>query len=163
ALTAIATQHKSGQAPAGGSSNTIQFNGPMTITLSSNYGALPAINHQATITEPSGKSPLVMLNGASVAGIGLNFVTGSNRSTVRGLVLQQFAVGIELSGSNNDRIVGDYIGTDAGGQGDMGNSSAGVILSCGASNNTIGGTASADGNVISANGIGVEIDGPVTM
>jgi titin len=48
-------------------------------------------------------------------------------------------------------VEGNYVGTDATGSADLGNSSGGVLIATGAANNTIGGPAAGAGNVISGN------------
>ena len=72
--------------------------------------------------------------------------------------------GVELSGTGatGNLVLGNYIGTDATGAAAMGNSTSfgyGIILFDGASNNTIGGTASGAGNVVSGNGGGISVQG----
>jgi len=56
------------------------------------------------------------------------------------------------SGTTGNQILGNFIGTDVNGTADLGNPSDGVIIENGASNNTIGGTASGAGNTIAFNG-----------
>jgi CSLREA domain-containing protein len=62
--------------------------------------------------------------------------------------------GIDVAGSSatNNRIQGNHIGTDAAGNGDLGNRQYGVLVRDGASNNQIGGTADGAGNTIAFNG-----------
>lgn len=48
-------------------------------------------------------------------------------------------------------MAGNYIGTAKSGTAALGNESGGVLISYGASRNTLGGTASGAGNVISGN------------
>ncbi len=61
--------------------------------------------------------------------------------------------GIQLDGSTatGDLVEGNYIGTDVTGLLPLGNEIDGVIFSTGASNNTIGGTGSGQGNTIAFN------------
>jgi hypothetical protein len=70
--------------------------------------------------------------------------------------------GIQILGSSgpalNNVVQGNYIGTDATGNADLGNTNTGVAIFGGADNNTIGGTAAGEGNVISGNnlfGVGI--------
>ena len=60
--------------------------------------------------------------------------------------------GVKISGASatGNRVVGNYIGTDAPGTKPLGNGNDGVDIDGGASGNTIGGTSSASANVISA-------------
>lgn len=79
--------------------------------------------------------------------------------------------GVDLVASNGNVIAGNRIGTNGAGTGALGNGGDGVFLggSCGAgscagsSNNTVGGTTPAAGNMISGQvGDGVHIDGQGT-
>src|SRR5262249_18223 len=106
--------------------------------------------------------PLIELDGTGTSANGL-FITPSN-STIRGLVIKRFSgSGIELASSDNV-VAGNFIGTSATGDADLGNGAGGVEVDnnigpiVDASNNTIGGTAPADRNLISGNnGAGVAI------
>ncbi len=105
-------------------------------------------------------TPIIVLDGSSTgAGLeGLDLDPGSSGSTIRGLVINQFSGdGIQIQ-SDNNTIVGNYIGTDVTGTVDLGNGDDGIDIS--GANNTIGGTTSADRNIISGNANdGIEIDG----
>ncbi len=57
-------------------------------------------------------------------------------------------------------LLGNYIGTDAGGDANVGNTGDGVTINASANNNTVGGTMVGAGNVISWNGgSGILLDG----
>ncbi|MCP4249031.1 MAG: hypothetical protein GY778_18460, partial [bacterium] len=58
-----------------------------------------------------------------------------------------------------NRVEGNLIGTDASGTASLGNPTAGVFVTSGASNNIVGGATAEARNVISSNGFGVFIDG----
>lgn len=169
-LTAINTQAPSGNAPAGTASNTIRFalgtiGTVQTIQVGSGNvaGPLPALVHQVFLdgwsqggANYSGR-PLVVLNGVAAGGgaqaNGLKLAAGSQGSTIRGLVIQQFGNhGIEIEGSSQNQIVGNYIGLDADGVTVRGNGNSGIVLHGGAQNNVIGGRTPALGNVLSGNG-----------
>jgi hypothetical protein len=62
------------------------------------------------------------------------------------------------SGSTNDSILSNRIGTNAAGTGPLGNSSHGILVSD-SSGNFVGVLPAGSGNVISGNGIGIEITG----
>ena len=99
----------------------------------------------------------IELSGASYpAGDGL--VIGASDSTVKGLVINRWNDGLRIDGAQaiDNKVTGNYIGTDASGTQSLGNF-AGVRVSSG-SGNTIGGTTAAERNVISGNlyGVGVE-------
>ena len=72
--------------------------------------------------------------------------------------------GVDLGQPNatGNVIEGNYIGTDATGTAALGNGEAGVAMVQGASENTIGGTESGAGNVLSGNVLGVLI-GDITV
>ncbi len=60
--------------------------------------------------------------------------------------------GIWINGSSDDLVEGNLIGTDGTGTVALGNAYSGVYIDAGASGNTIGGTTTGSGNVISGNG-----------
>ncbi len=154
--------------------SVIKFNiapsGVQTIQVGSSSGVyagqpLPRLTHPATIdgTTEGGYtgSPLIVLNGANAGNAdGLVLGAGSDGSTLRGLVVQQCGHGVVVLGSHN-LIAGNYIGTDATGEHAVGNLYSGIQVD--SAGNTIGGTTTGDGNVISGTnwnpGLGVEIDG----
>ncbi len=73
--------------------------------------------------------------------------------------------GIEIvdAGTKNELVQGNFIGTNLSGTGAVANKFDGVLIRTGASGNTVGGTASGAGNVISGNGKdGIEIVDPGT-
>ena len=93
---------------------------------------------------------LLELNGILAGGTGLVLTSDSN--IIRGLVINRFGSGIEIDdGKVNNVIEGNFIGTDAAGIADLGNSSMGVLISSG-SNNLIGGPLPAARNLLSGNG-----------
>jgi hypothetical protein len=87
------------------------------------------------------------------------FIAASN-STVRGLVINRARnSGILIGpGTTGNKVVGNFIGTDATGTQKLGNN-YGIHVYDG-SNNTIGGTRAGERNVISGNYDGVSIYGP---
>jgi len=122
---------------------------PFTITPTN---VLPPITDPVVIdgtTQPgfSGQ-PVIELNGALTTGnAGLWFVVGA--STVRGLVLNRFPVAaIQLTSASNC-IQGNFIGTDVTGTKARGGGtgSHGILIK--SAGNTIGGTNSGEGNLIS--------------
>lgn len=109
------------------------------------------------------------LNGATVAGNGNGIqLNGGSGSTIGGAAAWERNVisgnqnnGIYVSGSSNNQILGNYIGTDVTGTLDRGNTRNGVVVTDGASGNIIGGSAR---NVISGNDAnGVVILGKATL
>ncbi len=62
-----------------------------------------------------------------------------------------------FAGNENNRIVGNFIGTDATGAGALGNNVDGIIIAT--PGNEIGGDTEAEGNIIAHNGRGVMVGG----
>jgi len=77
----------------------------------------------------------------------------AERNIISGNGLSGVSIGRLFSGpgTNNNIIAGNYIGTDVTGTVALGNGTDGVLITAGASNNTIGGNSSAARNVISGN------------
>jgi CSLREA domain-containing protein len=132
---------------------------------------LPRITDEVTIdgyTQP-GASPntkakgtnavlKIELNGENAGPFLRGFEIESDNSVVKGLVINRFAdAGVELSGSNN-KLRGNFIGTNPGGTLDRGNGDQGVTVRFeGTSGNTIGGATPAARNLISGNNYGISI------
>jgi hypothetical protein len=156
------------------SPDLIQFNIPTSdVGYNSTTGAftiqplsaLPAVTDAVTIdgyTQP-GASPNTLAVGdnavlkivldGSLAGAVDGLVIVGGGSTVRGLVINTFATGVDgggivVNGGGNDVITGDFIGTDVTGESAAANGNG---ISINAPNNTIGGTAAAARNILSGN------------
>ena len=97
-----------------------------------------------------GTTPL----GNVLDGISLN--NASSNSIMDNVVsdngINQDAAGINLESNDLNNIAGNKIGTDMSGNKALGNSLHGIFLGDGSSNNTIGGQAAGERNVISGNG-----------
>ncbi|MBL8814266.1 MAG: cadherin domain-containing protein, partial [Planctomycetaceae bacterium] len=146
--------------------NTANVNGPdriefdiagtgvSTITVLS---ALPQITDAIFIdgwSEPDWTSqPVIELTGTLAGSAnGLYLAAGSDGSTIRGLAINRFAQsGIAIGTSSNNVLQGNFIGTDATGSLDRGNSLHGIAIFNGSANNQIGGLNAGEGNVISGN------------
>lgn len=89
-------------------------------------------------------------NGIDIGGD--NHTIGGTAAGERNVISGNTSDGIELelSGANNNTIIGNYIGTDAGGTVAKPNRS-GIRIMSGAHTNTIGGTSAAERNVSSGN------------
>jgi probable HAF family extracellular repeat protein len=115
---------------------------------------LPAVTNPVEIdgaTQPGyAGTPLIELAGES-AGPGADGLTlASPDSTVTGLVIGGFrGAGVSISGNGN-RVVGNFIGTDATGTMVHPNGTGVAVVYIG-SDNLIGGTAPGAGNLISGN------------
>ena len=136
--------------------DTIQFQipgtGVHTITPTS---ALPQITGPVTFDisqEPgyTGK-PLIELDGAQAGASSDGLVVAAGNSTITGLIINRFrGDGIRLLNNGGDVIEGNYIGTNTAGTAALPNALDGIGID-GVSNDTIGGTAAADLNLLSGN------------
>ena len=144
----------------GGTPDRIVFSidgvGPHTIAVGA--GGLPDITGTVIIDGTTDSdyagTPFVVLDGSG-AGLsdGLTLGSGSDGSTIRGLVINNFGdAGIKLEDSGNHIIVGNYIGTNAAGTGNQGNTTYGIEI-LNSAGNLIGGSTAADRNVIAGNSL----------
>ncbi len=126
--------------------------GPYIIPLLS---SLPTITDFVTIDGDSQAgwvaTPIIELNGAG-AGAGVDGLTVTvGGCTIKGLVIYSFSGnGILINTNGNNTITGNYIGTNAAGTLDMGNTLNGIMIQS-SSSNTIGNTVITDRNLISGN------------
>jgi trimeric autotransporter adhesin len=134
------------------------IDGAGTRTITVGASELPTIT-QAVVIDGSSQTgyagaPLVELSGnnAGTARDGLSLGAGSSGSTIRGLVINRFTGdGIQITGSNDHVIAGNWIGLDATGSAAAGNALNGIHAET-ATGLAIGGTTTADRNVIAGNG-----------
>ena len=131
---------------------------PVVIDGFTQDGSSPNAN---PITSGSNAVLLIELMSPNPVGsgnAGLVFGNNSSGSTVRGLVLNRFAnsPAIQLTGSDNNVIEGNYFGTNPTGTVALANGE-GVRITSGGDNNLIGGTSAAARNVIADSFIGVRI------
>src|SRR5205807_2610290 len=97
----------------------------------------------------------VIIDGAS------NNIIGGTAPAARNVISgnTEIGVGILNTGTTNNVVQGNFIGTDVNGTSALDNGN-GVEVRSGAQNNTIGGTATGAGNVISGNsGSGIAVTG----
>lgn len=144
--------------------------GVWTIALGS---ALPKLTRRNILidgtTAAATAYPPIVLDGFNVneaQGMSNGINISASDITIKGLTLMNFYdAGVLISGSSatNNHIQGCYIGVDAHGLGAQPNGT-GVVLSGGASNNTIGGSSASARNLISGNNwdSGVLIQGAAT-
>jgi hypothetical protein len=120
-----------------------------------------------TATKGTNAAPKIVLSGAKVTQGSNSELDGLTISgggtTIKGLVISGFkrdasfggGMGIRLpdvAGNSDNVIAGNFIGTDASGTTAVANEGVGVATFFNSTNNTIGGTAPADRNLISGNG-----------
>ena len=101
-------------------------------------------------------------DGVSVAGASNNTIGGTSTGA-RNVISGNRLSGLKLSRQNSDSatgnlVQGNYIGTNAAGDADLGNGRDGVYLIT-TSGNTIGGATAGAGNVISGNGFNAPSSG----
>ncbi len=96
---------------------------------------------------------VVILSGAQSNTVGgstdgeRNIISGNNGS----------GVAIDQSGTDNNVVKGNFIGTDVSGTEPLGNSVYGVSIAVSAQSNIVGGTTAGERNIISGNDVGVVI------
>ncbi|MBK8946637.1 MAG: right-handed parallel beta-helix repeat-containing protein [Ignavibacteriae bacterium] len=104
-------------------------------------------------SEGSNAEIKIELSGTSVSTLSPGLNIKSDNCTIRGLAVNRFDSGIQLSGGEGHKIEGCYIGTDITGSGALGN---GVGINVDSSNyNQIGGENPEARNLISGNGHGI--------
>jgi predicted outer membrane repeat protein len=118
--------------------------------------ALPTITDPLIIdgaTQPGyAGRPVIELSGANTSGAtGLQVGRGGD-STIRGLAINRFEIGIALTAALSNTVEGNYIGTDLSGTVARGNNTAGILID-NSSNNRIGGLDPAGRNLIAGNTI----------
>jgi titin len=94
--------------------------------------------------------------GNSLQGVnigGPNNTVGGTNPADRNVISGNSAAGIQISGvtATGNAVLGNFIGTKANGSAALANSGGGIAIGISASNNAIGGTTSAERNVISGN------------
>ncbi len=148
-----------------GALNVISANGTDGVHIdSASYANL--VEGDYIGTDSSGLHVLPNLFGVYVTGGSYGNTIGGLTAGARNVITGNNDTGVVVSGSGSagNVVEGDYIGTDASGAAPLGNRYQGVVLSSGASSNTIGGTALGAGDVISANGLyGVWLSGAGTV
>jgi CSLREA domain-containing protein len=135
---------------------SINGSGTMSNTVSGNYIG----------TDASGSSDLGNTSiGVRIGGGAQNNTVGGQTAGERNVISENNFYGVLIGGSETDgnRVSGNYIGTDAGGTQELGNTYDGVMIQEGAQNNTVGGQTAGERNVISASTwSGVHIKGDDT-
>ena len=92
--------------------------------------------------------PVIEGDGVSLTADAQNNRIGGETPGERNLISGNGDEGIALDGADNNRVSGNYIGTNAAGTAILGNADFGIYLGNGAQGNTIGGDTGAKGNVI---------------
>jgi titin len=102
--------------------------------------------------------------GVRIEGGARNNVVGGADSTARNVISGNDDDGVQIDGvgTNGNRVIGNFIGTNPAGTGDIGNTDDGVQISGGAADNVVGSTTAGARNVISGNNFGVYLTGAGT-
>jgi parallel beta-helix repeat protein len=111
-------------------------------------GNLIGVNRSGTAALGNTFDGLAILNAASGNIVGGTSGGAGNTIASNG----RFGILLGVSGTTNNLVQGNFIGTDASGTLVLGNTKDGVIVQTGAASNTVGGTVSGAGNRIANNG-----------
>ncbi len=138
---------------AAGSRNIISANGQSGIGIGGSATTSTQVQGNYIGTDITGTLDL----GNAANGI---FLSNANNSLIGGLVAgarnlisgnNGFGIAVQDNLATGNLIQGNYIGTNAAGTADLGNSGAGIVLANGAANNLIGGSSIAARNLVSGN------------
>ena len=131
--------------------------GVWTISPGSQYPTITeAVTIDASTQTGYTSTPVVELNGTGAGASSDGLRVFSPNVEIRGFAINRFgADGIEVdtASTGGGVIAGNHIGLDPSGLIDRGNGGKGIDLQTGSGPTTVGGTAAADRNVISGNGL----------
>ena len=128
--------------------------GTATTTLNTVQGNYVGLNLAGTAGIPNGVVGVYILGGS---GNTIGGATAAARNIISGNAT--FGLAIQNVGANNNIVQGNYVGLNPAGTAAIPNASTGIWVGTGAANNTIGGTLSGEGNVVSGQVNGITIDG----
>ena len=149
-----------------GSGNVVSGNGGDGFYISGGGTNANVVEGDYIGTDYTGSVAVPNDEGVYLGGGATNNTIGGTTAVTRDVISGNTTNGVEMFsvGTAGNVVEGDYIGVTASGSAKLGNGSSGVAIHGGANNNTVGGTASGSGNVISGNvGNGVYIADPGTM
>lgn len=116
-------------------------------------------------TDATGTIAIANTFGVNILGSASGNTIGGTTAAARNVISGNGSIGVSIqgSGTTNNSVEGNYIGTDVTGTTALANT-IGVVIFGRASSNTVGGTAAGAGNLISGNtkGFGVSISDPGT-
>ena len=121
-------------------------------------GPLPALAVPISIdgtTQPGTPTgqPGVVIDGAAAGATADGLTIAGGASAVTGLIVDNFGgAGISLTGAGGDKLTGNWLGTHTGTSGGYVDAPNGVSINVAAPNATVGGTTTADRNVIADGG-----------
>ena len=148
--------------------NLISGNGTNGIDLHGAATVSNTVSGNLIGTDVSGTADLG--NGSAGVWIGggaQNNTIGGTTPQDRNVISGNNVVGVSINwglDSDNNLVIGNYIGTDATGTRALGNTFAGVYIADAASDNIIGGSTTSEENIVAYNGVvGVYIRGAATI
>ncbi len=145
--------------PSGSSPNTIDDNYNNGILISGSTTSGNTIAGNVIGLNPDGGSAFPnSFDGVHIDNAPNNIIGGTTSGARNTISSNNNGVYIIGAGATGNQVEGNFIGTAADGITDLGNAVDGVVLD-NAPGNTIGGTVSGAGNVISGNNRGVQITG----
>jgi hypothetical protein len=147
--------------PGTGAGNVISGNRESGITLNSDsnlvQGNLVGLNAAGTAALGNGSAQVGGLFGGNDEGIHIdnaaNNIIGGTTASARNIISANEVDGVQITGSSStgNLVEGNYVGTDITGTQKFGNHANGVGVDTNSTGDTIGGTATGAGNVISGN------------
>jgi uncharacterized repeat protein (TIGR01451 family) len=143
-----------------GAGNVISGNGARGLSILAGSGNLAQGNFIGT--NAAGTAALGNSQGLSIADSPGNTI-GGTAAGARNIISGNDGSGIMVSGSpaTGNQVQGNFIGTDSSGAVALANNGIGVVITNGASNNSVGGAGAGAGNIIAFNNgvVGVVITG----
>jgi hypothetical protein len=149
-----------------GSGNVVSGNGGDGFYISGGGTNANVVEGDLIGTDYTGSVGVPNDEGVYLGGGATNNTIGGTTVVTRDVISGNTTNGVEMFsvGTAGNVVDGDYIGTSASGSSALGNGASGVAIHGRANNDTVGGTASGSGNVISGNvGNGVYIADPGTV
>jgi CSLREA domain-containing protein len=142
--------------PCTGACNVISGNNRGGVEINGPGAARNTVEGNFIGTNADGTAAL----GNTEFAVGVRISSGAPNNTVGGTAAgarniisgNQRGVQISDEGASRNKVQGNFIGTDANGSVAIGNTEEGVLITGSASNNTVGGTTSGEGNRIAHNG-----------
>jgi hypothetical protein len=144
-----------------GAGNLISGNKDRGIEISGVLGLTNRIEGNLIGTNATGTAALGNLDGGVLITGASNNTVGGATPAARNVISGNTHTGVFIFDGQNNRVLGNFIGTDATGHTALGHNVAGVLINE-ASGNFVGGAASGEGNLISGNDSGVYIIGSGT-
>jgi len=114
-------------------------------------------------TDPQGRAAQPNGGGGVLLEAAAFNTIGGEDPADRNLISGNLGSGVELRRSNENAVLGNFIGTDASGTRAVGNGWAGVLLRDASQSNTVGGEREGQGNLLSGNSYGVQLAGLRTL